>query len=185
MARPEELRRIAGRITSRLMVAGQAGGAALGQRATTLDLVRAAGLRGSQHRVVTADGYLLTVHRVQSEQRPAARARPVVFLQHGLLCSSADWVIGDRSRAFAFLLADAGFDVWLGNFRGNVYSRQHVRLDPDTEEFWQFSWDQMGEFDLPAMLSFVSAATKVDRLVYVGHSMGTTAFWVMCNKERS
>ena len=81
-----------------------------------------------------------------------------------------------------FLLADAGYDVWLGNFRGNIYSRNHTHLDPDQEQFWQFSWDQMGQLDLPAMLFHVTRHTGQHKLVYVGHSMGTTAFWVMMNR---
>ena len=47
-----------------------------------------------------------------------------------------------------FLLADAGYDVWLGNFRGNIYNRNHTHLDPDQEDFWKFSWDDMGQFEL-------------------------------------
>lgn len=39
-----------------------------------------------------------------------------------------------------FMLADAGFDVWLTNARGNTYGRAHTYLDPDRDkEFWQFS----------------------------------------------
>ena len=46
----------------------------------------------------------------------------------------------------------------------------------------------MGQQDLPTMLSYVSHVTKSGDarapgggLVYIGHSMGTTAFWVMAD----
>jgi lysosomal acid lipase/cholesteryl ester hydrolase len=107
----------------------------------------------------------------------------VVFLQHGFLCSSADWLVGSRSAALGFILADAGYDVWLGNFRGNTYSRRHLTLNPDLEEFWRFSFDEHGQQDLPSMLDHVLATTGRQRLVYIGHSMGTLAFWVMMNVQ--
>jgi len=90
--------------------------------------------------------------------------------------------MGHRDKAFGYLLADAGYDVWLGNFRGNIYSRNHTDMDPDQEQFWRFSWDEMGQYDLPAMLFYVTKHTGQSTLVYVGHSMGTTAFWVMMNR---
>lgn len=44
----------------------------------------------------------------------------------------------------AYLLADTNlFDVWLINFRGNYYSRDHSFLDPDTDAmFWDFSFEE-------------------------------------------
>ena len=63
---------------------------------------------------------------------------PVIFLQHGLLCSSTNWLTNLRTESFAYLLADKGFDVWMGNVRGNDYSRRHVSLSPDELKFWKF-----------------------------------------------
>jgi hypothetical protein len=46
------------------------------------------------HTVTTADNYILTIHRIPySPKSPAAPNKPVVFLQHGILSSSADWII--------------------------------------------------------------------------------------------
>ena len=64
--------------------------------------MREAGLAGEEHHVVTPDGYILALHRVTrpGPHTPPTARRKVVFLQHGLFCSSAVWVIGDRAKAF-------------------------------------------------------------------------------------
>ncbi|XP_048005213.1 lipase 3-like [Leguminivora glycinivorella] len=107
--------------------------------------------------------------------------RPVVLVMHGLLSSSASFVMMGPEKALAYILAEAGYDVWLGNARGNRYSRQHAYINPTSPKFWKFSWDEIGDVDLPAMIDYVLAMTGRNKLHYIGHSQGTTAFWVMCS----
>lgn len=96
--------------------------------------------------------------------------RPVVFLQHALMDSSAGWLILGPGRSLALQLVDAGFDIFLGNTRGNRYSRNHTTLDSTQPAFWAWTWQQQAEYDLPASLSYVLEATQQQRLVYIGYS---------------
>lgn len=76
----------------------------------------------------------------------------------------------------------------MGNARGNVYSRKHILYDPDgsradRERFWKFSWHEIGIIDVPAMIDYVLLTTKQPNLFYIGHSQGTTVFFVMMSER--
>ncbi|GLV35384.1 uncharacterized protein CBL_01466 [Carabus blaptoides fortunei] len=134
------------------------------------------------HIVETKDGYLLTVHRIPHGKNNAdQKNKPVVFLMHGLLCSSADWVLMGPEKGLAYILADLGYDVWMGNARGNTYSRSNVNLSPTGKDFWKFSWHQIGIIDLPTMIDLVLEKSGAEKIFYVGHSQGTTSFFVMAS----
>lgn len=112
-----------------------------------------------------------------------AETAKVVFLQHGLMGSSDNWNTNTKSDCLAYLLSNQGYDVWMGNFRGNVYSRGHTNLTDFEPQFWKFSYDEMAKYDLPAMLDYVLNKTGVEKLYYVGHSMGTTVFFALMSSQ--
>ncbi|KAH8354919.1 hypothetical protein KR093_001140 [Drosophila rubida] len=147
---------------------------------TTVSLVKQFGYPIQEHEVQTSDGYILTMHRIPYSKRTGDTGkRPVVFLMHGLLCSSSDWVLSGPDNGLAFILSDAGYDVWMGNARGNTYSRRHASKTPLLQPFWNFEWHDIGIYDLPAMLDKVLYSTGEEQLQYVGHSQGTTALFVL------
>ena len=62
----------------------------------------------------------------------------------------------------------------MNNNRGNRYSRNHTSLDPDVhQQFWDYSFEEMANYDLPAVFEFVIAKTGVETVTYIGHSQGT------------
>ena len=147
-------------------------------------LVRRRGYPIERHAVITADGYNLTTFRIPhgiqraSESQPvASENRPVALLQHGALDSSFAWVANSPNQSLAFLLADAGFDVWLPNTRGSAWSQSHARYPPRSAQFWNFSFDEVAAFGLPANVAYARNVTGAARVGLVAHSEGaTTAF---------
>ncbi|XP_055469892.1 gastric triacylglycerol lipase isoform X2 [Psammomys obesus] len=69
---------------------------------------------------------------------------------------------------------DAGYDVWLGNSRGNAWSKKNLYFSPGSAEFWHFGFDEMAKYDLPATIDFIVQKTRQKKIHYVGHSQGTT-----------
>ncbi|XP_018305084.1 gastric triacylglycerol lipase-like isoform X1 [Mycetomoellerius zeteki] len=154
---------------------------------TTLDfvgLVEKYGYPTEEHYVITEDGYILIIHRIlRSPLFKGHQRKKIVFLQHGIICSSDCWVMISAKKDLAFLLADEGYDVWLGNFRGTSYCRSHIKISPRNKEFWQFSHHEMGTRDLPAMIDYVLNYTKQQTLHYIGHSMGTTTLFILLSMK--
>ncbi|KYQ55059.1 Lipase 3 [Trachymyrmex zeteki] len=148
-----------------------------------LDLVKKYGYNGEVHEVITSDGYILELHRITGRNNfnnSCTRVqKPVAFVMHGLLCSSACFIVSGPEKGLAFVLADAGYDVWLGNARGNVYSRKHKLPTIRKELYWDFSWHEIGVYDLPAMIDYIVKTTGREKMFYLGHSQGTTVFFVM------
>ncbi|KRT85848.1 hydrolase, partial [Oryctes borbonicus] len=153
---------------------------------TTIEMIRRRGFPAEEHvNIQTPDGYLLDLHRIPyGRGNGGQKNKPVVFLMHGLLCSSADWVNMGPDKSIAYQLANAGYDVWMGNARGNTWSRKHLIYNPNRDsEFWDFSWHEIGTIDLPTMIDYILSTTGQSQLFYIGHSQGTTSFFVMTSEK--
>ncbi|XP_014208893.1 lipase 3-like [Copidosoma floridanum] len=155
---------------------------------TSLDFMAMANEHGypaEEHIVKTADGYKLRIHRIPgSPSKPKAPGKPVVFFQHGVFASSDTWILMGPDHDLAYMLADIGYDVWLGNARGNTYSRSHVKLSPNhNPKFWQFSYHEIALFDMPASIDYILKETQQPSLIYVGHSMGTSISYVLLSTK--
>lgn len=129
------------------------------------------------HYVQTDDGYILGVHRIV--RHPTSRNyRGVMFLMHGMGGSSPCYIMYPNvSAGYYFWMA--GYDIWMGNARGNSFSRNHTTLSPDDAEFWKFSWHEIGYYDLPAMIDYALKIANETKLMYIGHSQGVTSAMVL------
>jgi len=148
-----------------------------------------------EYSVTTADGYILTMQRIpgprgtskssssSSSSSSTRNSKPVLFLMHGLLGSATNWIANLPNQSLAFMAADAGFDVWLGNARGNTYSRRHTQFDPKDRNFWKFSWDEIAKFDIPAMVDCALWKSGEEQLYYAGHSQGSMVMFAESSED--
>lgn len=138
------------------------------------------GYEFEEHVVLTKDGYLLGLHRLPAkkgehrERFGVSTGKPVVYLHHGLLMNSEVWIcLTDSQRSVAFVLVELGFDVWLGNNRGNKYSKKSIHHNANSTRFWDYSIDDYAWHDIPDSIDYILRITKEQSLSYVGFSQGT------------
>lgn len=142
-----------------------------------MHMIRNENYPAEKHEVKTRDGYLLSLYRMP--QKTHSRSRKVMLLIHGMTSAAPAYLTFGKRGSAAYKYWDAGYDVWIGNNRGNTYSRNHVSLNPDKAPFWNFSWHEMGIYDLPAFIDYILLHTNQTKLAYVGHSQGVTCAFVM------
>ncbi|KAJ7569937.1 hypothetical protein O6H91_01G101000 [Diphasiastrum complanatum] len=126
-----------------------------------------------EHVVTTPDGFQLPIHHIpHGISGSTGSSQATVVLQHGLAQGAENFMLNGPSESLAFILADAGFDVWVGNTRTTMWSPGNVELSPNTQSYWNWSFDQLISYDLPTMLQYVYSTTG-NKIHYIGHSQGS------------
>uniref|UniRef100_J3LWF7 Lipase n=1 Tax=Oryza brachyantha TaxID=4533 RepID=J3LWF7_ORYBR len=130
-----------------------------------------------EHTVTTEDGYILSLQRIPSGRgettATAAGGKVPVLLQHGLMMDGVTWLMNSPDESLGYILADNGYDVWIANTRGTVYSRRHISLASTDSAYWNWSWDELASNDLPAGGKDGYSQAGQQKMHYVGHSLGT------------
>ncbi|CAH0691641.1 unnamed protein product [Spodoptera exigua] len=140
---------------------------------TFTQLANKYGYKAEEHDVISGGGYILTLFHI-----PGDRHRPVLLI-HGAL-DSADSFIMRGNTSLVIALARDKYDVWVMNYRGNKYARRHTTLDPDSNnEFWDFSLQEIGYYDIPANIDYVLKKTGEERLSVIGFSQGTVSTYLL------
>ena len=108
----------------------------------------------ANHEVHTDDGYILNIFRLlppgfDSDDENHIWGDPV-FLQHGMGANGSRFINrledqDDEFDALAISLAKEGYDVWIGNNRGNQFSSLHEKLDwsEDEADYWAYSFPEL------------------------------------------
>ena len=140
------------------------------------------GLNLEEIEVITEDRYINTVWRLTS-QDPLIRNGKSAILQHGLLDGGFTWLILEQD-SLAKKLCDEGYTLYLPYMRGSQFSRSHLDYDSSlNSDYWDFSFDQMAEYDLPAVINYIKQRDNVEKIYYIGHSQGTLIFFLAYMNE--
>ena len=136
------------------------------------------GYKLEEYEVITEDGYKLTLWHIVPISE--VNINKVVYMQPGFVCTS--WVFFQNGKnSLPFMLIDEGYDVWIGNSRGTIFSAGHVSKDPSdwNGDYWDYSMDENVKYDLPSSIDYVKQTTGATKVNYIGHSMGTTIFYML------
>ncbi|XP_039682848.1 triacylglycerol lipase 2 [Medicago truncatula] len=120
-------------------------------------MIETQGYTCEEHKATTSDGFILSIQRLPAGRSGEKANKPPVLIHHGLFSDGVIWLLNSPDESLPFILADSGFDVWLG--------------------YWDWSWDELASNDLPASMQYVYDHTS-QKIHYVGHSQGSLIAFV-------
>lgn len=85
-----------------------------------------------------------------------------------------------------YVLYDQNYDVWMPNTRGNIYSTRHKKYNRNGKQrkkYWNYTWHEIGKYDLAAVIDYVLKNTSFSKSHYIGHSQGATTFFVLTSER--
>ena len=106
-----------------------------------------------------------------------SRPKQTVLMLHGLFNNAQSWIATgpkkEEGKAIPYQIVDTNeYDVWLVNFRGTIYSRQHARMSPNTDkDFWNYSFQEFGDYDLKDTIEFIQKEKRdLSKISVIGYS---------------
>ena len=138
------------------------------------------------YKTTTTDGFILTMFRLLPKATPATK-KGAILLMHGAGMDGTDWFSstiypdGNADTHALFALADEGYDIFIGCNRITPYSNVNDKY-PDADKpnsanyaaqnkaKYASGWYEMGQYDVPAMLTKVTEVAGVDKATYIGYS---------------
>lgn len=122
----------------------------------------------------------MSLYRIPHGRNGTETNKKPILLNHGLSATCGCFISLSPNRTIGFVLADNGYDVWLMNTRGNIYSNRHINIpESNKRKFYDFTFHEIGYYDIPANIDFILEKTNQTKLYYFGHSQGGTTFLVM------
>ena len=154
----------------------------------------------TDHLVETSDGYLLKIFNVKLKPEALQKlpkklrqnSTKLVLLQHAWV-DSADSMFFAGKNSVGIHLVDLGFDVWVGNNRGNKYSRRSAPNFLKSEHgvyknFFDYSFQEMGVYDQTAIYKYLTKIypekAKLE-VIFLGISQGTAQMFAGLSDEES
>ncbi len=122
--------------------------------------------QNSTHFIITQDGWKIAIHHYRPQ---TCNGSVPVILCHGL---SSNRFIFDMEGApsLACYLRDHGHDVWVPELRGSGMSDAPGLLSSVCPHSWGYGHHL--DYDVPAIIDFVTKKTGSKKVTWVGHSMG-------------
>ena len=91
-------------------------------------------------------------------------------------------MLQNTTESLPIKMAEQGFDVWMTNSRGNLFSIEHTNPEYDSNKFyskyWDFSFHEMAIYDVTANVFYIKNITGFEKLSYVAHSQGTVQYFI-------
>ncbi|XP_076254978.1 lipase 3-like [Rhynchophorus ferrugineus] len=141
------------------------------------------------HQVTTEDNYILCIYRIPYGIHKSSRSsgnKSAVLFVHGMGGSPNNWILFGARDSFAYYVADRGFDVWVMATRGvevplpKMHKKYNWIDDPD---YWDYSLHDIGIYDLPAVIDYITEYTKQEKIFFIGHSAACPEFFIMMSEK--
>lgn len=88
------------------------------------------------------------------------------------------WILDENY--LPYILAELGYDIWLLNNRGSF--SKHKYLNSNSSEYWNFSFHEMGVYDVPNTIDYILNNTGQKSVHCIAFSQGGTSLAIMLSK---